>query len=100
MNEETVSNNPTYPLFSCASQRRAKSIIAVIQILVCFPDDAFRDTGHIGSINQQRIINMPHAASIHPSIHPARFRLISSPRHVFGLWEEAGAAGENLRVHV
>lgn len=39
--EEAVSNNLTYPPFSRAGQRWAKSIIAVIQILICFPDDAF-----------------------------------------------------------
>lgn len=42
-NEETGSNNQTYPPFSRAGQRWAKSIIAVIQIPICFPDDAFKD---------------------------------------------------------
>lgn len=42
-NEETGSNNLTYPPFGCAGQRWAKSIIAVIQIPICFPDDALKD---------------------------------------------------------
>lgn len=50
--EETGSNNPTYPPFSRAGQRWAKPIIAVIQILICFPDDAFKDNS---IMHQQRI---------------------------------------------
>lgn len=41
--EETVRNGLTYPPFSRAGQRRAKSIIAVIQSLICLSDDAFND---------------------------------------------------------
>lgn len=62
--EEIVSNNLTYPPFSSAGQRRAKSIVAVIQILICFADDAFKVTGQISSIiNQQGIISPSHTAN-------------------------------------